>query len=106
MNSVLVPRMILNFVSDKLNAVADDDMTLGDLIGRYRPHLEDESVGLRKSWEETFRYALKHYPSDTPLAEFDIEVLATRLADDDMQQQFVAGYIKRWCELIDPSSEL
>ncbi|WP_421406636.1 hypothetical protein [Agrobacterium tumefaciens] len=81
-------------------------MTLGYLIGRYRPHLEDESVGVRRSWEETFRYALKHYPSDTPISEFDLEVLATRLADDGMQQQFVAGYIKRWRELIVRSSEL
>lgn len=40
-------------------------MTLGELIDRYRLHLEDEPVGVRRSWEDTFRYAVRHYPPET-----------------------------------------
>lgn len=40
-------------------------MTLDELVTRYRPHLDDESVGVRRSWEEMFTYTLKLYPRDT-----------------------------------------
>ena len=35
-------------------------MTLAELIDMQRTNLEDESVGIRRSWEETFRYTLKY----------------------------------------------
>jgi hypothetical protein len=44
--------------------------TLGDLIDLYRPHLLDETVGVHRSWEDTFRYTLKVYPKNTPLEAF------------------------------------
>ncbi|MDX0567196.1 hypothetical protein GOD83_24615 [Sinorhizobium medicae] len=81
-------------------------MTIGRLISNFRPHLDDEPVGLRRSWEETFRYALRHYPSDTPLEEFDLDTLAIRLTEEGMQQQFVAGYLKRWRSLLDRAGDL
>ncbi|MBY5439074.1 hypothetical protein [Rhizobium leguminosarum] len=56
-------------------------MTLGELIDRYRPHLDDETVGARRSWEGAYRYTLKHYPPNTPLDEFDLEVLAVRMSE-------------------------
>lgn len=80
-------------------------MTLGELVDSVRLGLDDEPVGVRRSWEETFRYALKHYPSGTPLVEFDLDTLAIKLTEDGMQQQFVAGYLKRWRTLLDVVSE-
>lgn len=76
-------------------------MTLGELINLYRARLEDESIGVRRSWEETFRYATKHFPPETSVADFNIEVLAERLSASGMQQQFVDGYVTRWRNIIE-----
>ena len=81
-------------------------MTLDQLIQRYRPHLADESVGVRRSWEEVFRYTLKHYPGDTPLEAFDLDLLAERLSASDLYPPLVAGYVKRWRELLARVDEL
>lgn len=81
-------------------------MTLGELIDRYRLHLEGEPVGVRRSWEDTFRYAVRHYPPETDLAEFDLDVLAARLIDEGIQPRFVDGYITRWRGLLSRAGQL
>ncbi|RVL90333.1 hypothetical protein [Sinorhizobium meliloti] len=81
-------------------------MTLGELIALLRPHLEDESVGIRRSWEETFRYTLRHYHPDILLCDFDLEVLAERMSADGMNEQFVDGYVNRWHGLLRRVDEL
>jgi hypothetical protein len=81
-------------------------MTLEELIDRYRPHLADESIGVRRSWEEMFRYTLKHYSRDTRLDAFDLDVLTERLSSSDLDQPLVAGYVKRWRELLERAGDL
>lgn len=81
-------------------------MTLGELIDRYRPYLQDESVGVRRSWEDTFRYTLMHFPPETELDDFDPYVLSVRLADDGMQSRFVDGYVERWRSLLSSARQL
>ncbi len=81
-------------------------MTLGELIRAYRPHLDDASVGVRRSWEETFRYTLRHYPEGTQLEDFDLDVLGERMAAAGIQKQFVDGYVNRWRELLKLASQL
>lgn len=81
-------------------------MTLAELIQRYRPHLDDASVGVRRSWEETFKYTLRHYPHETPLEDFDLETLAEKMSGAGIQQQFVDGYVKRWRDLLMRANEL
>lgn len=75
-------------------------MTLNELIDRHRLHLEDETIGVRRSWEDTFRYALKFYPQHTPLEDFDLHVLAERMAGEGINSLYVDGYIKRWRDLL------
>jgi hypothetical protein len=79
-------------------------MTLEELIDRTRADLDDESVGLRRSWEEMFEYTLKHYPKNTPLDDFDVEVLAGLFVASDMNQPVVDGYIKRWRGLLEQAT--
>ncbi|MBB3917715.1 hypothetical protein GGQ65_005034 [Rhizobium fabae] len=79
-------------------------MTLGEIVDQHRLRLSDESVGVRRSWEEMFRYTLRQYPKDTPLEAFDLVSLAKRLAASGMQDQIVAGYIKRWQTLLAQTS--
>lgn len=81
-------------------------MTLEDLITLYRPHLEDETVGFRRSWEETFRYGLKFYPKATPLAEFDVEGFADMLVSSGIDAKYARGYATRWRDLIARADEL
>lgn len=81
-------------------------MTLGELISLYRPHLLDETVGVQRSWEDTFRYTLKFYPLDTQLEKFDLDVLATKMDASGINPQFVAGYVERWRRLLDRVHEL
>lgn len=71
-------------------------MTLVELIDWHRPKLEDEPVGVRRSWEEMFTYTLKHYSGSTPLETFELQVVSQRLAASGMHQQIVDGYVKRW----------
>lgn len=71
-------------------------MTLGELINWHRPTLEDESVGVRRRWEEMYAYTLKHYSGSTPLETFELPVLSQRLAEFGMHQQIFDGYFKRW----------
>jgi hypothetical protein len=40
-----------------------------------------KTVGVRRSWEEAFRYTLKQRPPNTPLDKFDLEVLAVRMSE-------------------------
>jgi hypothetical protein len=80
-------------------------MTLGQLIEIQRPRVQDESVGIRRSWEETFRYATKYFPPETPLKDFDLDVLSDRLASSGMQQQFVEGYVSRWRRLLEQQQD-
>ena len=75
-------------------------MTLGELIDRYRPCLADETVGVRRSWEEMFTYTLRHYSKDTPIATFDPEILSERLVMSGMNHLIVVGYVKRWRDLL------
>ncbi|TCQ95454.1 hypothetical protein [Neorhizobium sp. JUb45] len=75
-------------------------MTLGELVDRYRLELQDETVGVRKSWEEMFRYTFKQYPEDTELNTFDLGMFADGLLSSDMNPQIVEGYVKRWRDLL------
>lgn len=75
-------------------------MTLGELVDRYRLELQDETVGVRKSWEEMFRYTFRHYAEETELDRFDLVTLSDRLLSSDMNPQIVAGYMKRWLDLL------
>nr|WP_298104551.1 hypothetical protein [uncultured Shinella sp.] len=81
-------------------------MTLEELIDRYRPHLVDESVAVRRSWEDVFKYTLRVYSKDTPVHAFDLNVLSDRLCSSGMHELMAAGYVKRWRELLARSSEL
>jgi hypothetical protein len=76
------------------------NMTLQELIDRFRPWLDDESVGLRRSWEEMFKYTLKHFPGGTLLQAFDLDLLSDRLLSSGMHRPIVEGYVKRWRDLI------
>lgn len=76
-------------------------MTLGELISRYRSEVEDEALAIRRSWEETFRYATKHFPPETPVADFDVELFAKLLEQSGMHQQFINGYLNRWRGLLE-----
>lgn len=80
-------------------------MTLGELIAWYRPRLEDETVGVRRSWEEMFTYTTRQYPPTTPLEIFDVDTLSERLASSGMDQRIVGGYAKRWLGIIDAFAE-
>ena len=81
-------------------------MTLSELMDLYRPHLADASVGVRRSWEETFKYTLKHYPPTTPLEDFSLDILAQKMSDSGIHPQFVDGYIKRWRDLLAKKGDL
>lgn len=90
--------------------MTDDDksarMTLGHLIALYRPQLLDETVGVQRSWEDTFRYALKVYPQDTALEAFDLDKLAAEMTSSGVNPAFVDGYIARWRRLIPMMDDL
>jgi len=75
-------------------------MTLQELVEQYRPHLVDESVGVRRSWEEMFKYTFKLYSQATQLKDFDLDELAERLAFADLHRALIDGYIKRWRALL------
>ncbi len=75
-------------------------MTLGELIRQHRETIADEAVGIRRSWEETYRYALRHYPEGTALDDFDLDDLGARLIAEGVNAAFADGYIKRWRMLI------
>jgi hypothetical protein len=75
-------------------------MTLQDLIDQTRLSLADETVGVRRSWEEMFKYTLRHFSKDTPLNAFDLEVLKLRLCASGIHEPIAAGYLKRWSELL------
>lgn len=81
-------------------------MTLIELVHRYRQHLEDETVGVRRSWEETFKYTLRFYPGHTPLEEFDLRVLEVKMTADGINRQFVEGYVRRWRGLLPKAAQL
>jgi len=81
-------------------------MTLGDLIDLYRPHLLDETVGVQRSWEDTFKYTLKVYPKHTPLEALDLDRLAAEMTASGVNQAFVNGYIERWRRLIAQTDDL
>ncbi|SFB60079.1 hypothetical protein SAMN03159496_05632 [Rhizobium sp. NFR07] len=76
-------------------------MTLGELADRYRLELQDESVGVRKSWEEMFRYTFRHYSAETELNSFDLDALSDRMLSADMNPRIVEGYTKRWLDLLE-----
>lgn len=75
-------------------------MTLGRLIELHRQRLADESVGMRRSWEEMFRYTLMQYPAETDLGDFDVDQLMERLISAGLHRPIVEGYGKRWRELL------
>lgn len=70
--------------------------TLGELIRMQRERMVDEPVGVRRSWEDVFRFTLKHYAIETPVDEFDLQVLGKRLALAGMHASMVKGYLDRW----------
>lgn len=80
-------------------------MTLDELIDRYRPHLADEPVGARRSWEEMCTYTLRHYARETQIAAFDPDVLSKRLIISGMHHLIVAGYPKRWRDVLSLADE-
>jgi hypothetical protein len=71
-------------------------MTLEQLVDRYRLELQDETVGVRKSWEEMFRYTFTHVSKETDLKAFEVDVLSDVLVSSGMAPQIVEGYVKRW----------
>lgn len=71
-------------------------MTLADLVDRCRSSLTDETVQVRRSWEEMFTYTLRHYSADTPIEQFDPGVLCARLTASGMSRPVADGYAKRW----------
>jgi hypothetical protein len=75
-------------------------MTLGELIESYRPHLLDETVSMQRSWEDTFKYALKVFPANTPLDRFDLRVLEAQMSASGINQRYADGYIERWRRLL------
>lgn len=81
-------------------------VTLGELMELYRPHLLDETVAVRRSWEDTFKYTLKVYPKHTPLEAFDLDRLATEMTASGVNQAFVNGYVQRWRRLIAQTDDL
>lgn len=81
-------------------------MSVGDLIELYRPHLLDETVGVRRSWEDMFKYTLKIYPLQTPLEAFDLDRLTVEMEASGVNQAFVNGYIERWRRLIAQAESL
>ena len=81
-------------------------MTLDELVTRYRPHLEDESVRVRRSWEEMFTYTLRLYPRDTPLEAFDVHSLEQKLISAGLHPPVVNGYVKRWADLLARAQDL
>lgn len=81
-------------------------MTLHELVERYRPHLADETVGVRRSWEEMFRYTFKLCPAGTALDAFDLDRLAETLTAAGLHRPVVEGYIKRWRDLLDRAETL
>lgn len=81
-------------------------MTLQDLVDRYRPQLADETVGVRRSWEEVFKYTFRHYPADTPLESFDLDELARRLTAANLHTPLVAGYVTRWRQMLERADAL
>ncbi|WP_018897632.1 hypothetical protein [Rhizobium sp. 2MFCol3.1] len=74
--------------------------TLGELIDSKRRELAEETVGVRRSWEDMFKYTLKHYPKDTSLQDFDVEALKALLVASDLNPPIVDGYVKRWRALL------
>lgn len=74
-------------------------MTLEELADRYRLELQDATVGVRKSWEEMFRYTFRHFSKETDLASFDVDELSDVLVSSGMTPQIVEGYVKRWSQL-------
>ncbi|KRB55014.1 hypothetical protein ASE04_04615 [Rhizobium sp. Root708] len=78
--------------------------TLEELIDRTRLDLADESLGVRRSWEDMFRYTLKHYPKETPLDDFDVKLLEARFRASNMNPPVVDGYAKRWRDLLQRST--
>jgi len=75
-------------------------MTLGELIESYRPHLLNETVSMQRSWEDTFKYALKVFPANTSLDSFDLAVLQAQMSASGINQRYVDGYIERWRRLL------
>lgn len=74
-------------------------MTLEELADRYRLELQDEAVGVRKSWEEMFRYTFRYFSKETDLSAFDVDELSDVLVSSGMTPQIVEGYVKRWNQL-------
>jgi len=77
------------------------DVRLGEFIDWYRQELADETVGMRRSWEEVFKYTLRRCSKDVPMKDFDLEILSERLSSSGMHEAMVAGYIKRWRAVLD-----
>ncbi len=72
------------------------DMSLAELIEHCREELLDESIGVRRSWEDMFRYTLMHYRKETMLQAFDVNDLEARLRAADVNSAMIEGYKKRW----------
>lgn len=75
-------------------------MTLAELVDECRARLTDETVQMRRSWEEMFSYTLKHYCADTPLEQFDPGALCARLTASGMSRPIADGYTKRWLAVL------
>ena len=76
-------------------------MTLIEAIGLCREELADEPVGVRRSWEEMFRYTLRHCDPLTALNDFDPIDLERRLIASGANPPIVDGYVKRWQALVE-----
>jgi hypothetical protein len=76
-------------------------VTLIEVINLCREDLADESIGVRRSWEDLFRYTLKHYPERTAFGQFNPNDLEKRLLASGVNRAIVNGYVMRWREVIE-----
>ncbi|MDX0579820.1 hypothetical protein GOD83_24575 [Sinorhizobium medicae] len=58
-------------------------------------------MGIRRSWEETFRYTVKYVSPGISLKDFDLDNLAARMACGGIQKAFIDGYVTRWRFLLE-----
>lgn len=75
-------------------------MTLIEIINLCREDLAEESLGVRRSWEDMFRYTLRHYAEQTALSDFDPDDFSTRLLASKINPAIVDGYARRWREVL------
>lgn len=74
--------------------------TLDDLISECRSEVGDETIQVRRSWEEMFAYTLNYFPGSTPVEAFDPDSLRVYLISNGMTAAIADGYAKRWRKVL------